>query len=266
MSFAIIRNVKYTRSNIAGIYRHNERINKSYSNLNIDHSKTKLNYAIKSCPTSYVKQFDKIRESKNLKGWIKSNSNIACEYIITSDNEFFNKIGPDETKRYFETAYSFVKSYKNLGDDFILSANIHLDEATPHMHLVFIPVVHTTDKDGTTVDKISCSEFWKGKNSYKSLQDSFYSYMIRSGFNLERGTNEENKHFSIEKLKKVTNYEKIQELKKENKYLKHYIDKTFDGVSIMFEFPKDTLKRVIDGYVKESNKSESNNKKSSRER
>ena len=32
MSFAIIRNTKYKRENLKGIYRHNERKNKNYSN------------------------------------------------------------------------------------------------------------------------------------------------------------------------------------------------------------------------------------------
>ena len=36
MSFAIIRNTKYKRKNLKGIYRHNERRNKNYSNDNID--------------------------------------------------------------------------------------------------------------------------------------------------------------------------------------------------------------------------------------
>ena len=31
MSFAIIRNTKYKRENLKGIYRHNERKNKNYS-------------------------------------------------------------------------------------------------------------------------------------------------------------------------------------------------------------------------------------------
>lgn len=38
--------------------------------------------------------------------------------------------------------------YKNLGEQYILSAKVHMDEESPHMHLVFIPVVHTTDKKG----------------------------------------------------------------------------------------------------------------------
>ena len=36
MSFAIIRNTKYKRENLKGIYRHNERKNKNYSNKNIE--------------------------------------------------------------------------------------------------------------------------------------------------------------------------------------------------------------------------------------
>ena len=35
MSFAIIRNTKYKRENLKGIYRHNERKNKNYSNDNM---------------------------------------------------------------------------------------------------------------------------------------------------------------------------------------------------------------------------------------
>lgn len=36
---------------------------------------------------------------ENLKGQIKVVSNIACEYIITSDKQFFEEIGEEETKR-----------------------------------------------------------------------------------------------------------------------------------------------------------------------
>lgn len=89
-----------------------------------------------------------------MKGQIKVVSNIACEYIITSDKEFFETIGEEETKRYFETAYKFVSEYKNLGEQYILSAKVHMDEQSPHMHLIFLPVVHTR-KDLTRHKKCS---------------------------------------------------------------------------------------------------------------
>ena len=212
MSYAIIRNTKYKRENLKGIYRHNERRNKNYSNKNINPKLSHLNYSLKDCKHSYEKEFDLIKEKYNLKGQIKTVSNIACEYIITSDKEYFNSIGIDETKRYFETAYKFVCEYKNLGEQYILSAKVHMDEETPHMHLVFIPVIHTKDKKGNSIDKIACSEFWKAKDSYRQLQDAFYNYMVANNFELERGNPSERVHLSVEDYKKITNFEESKTL------------------------------------------------------
>ena len=57
-----------------------------------------------------------------------------CEMIFTSDKEFFDTIGIEETKRYFEESYKFICNYKNLGEKNIISAVVHFDETTPHMH------------------------------------------------------------------------------------------------------------------------------------
>ena len=319
MSYAIIRNSKYTRANLMGIYRHNERKNTSYTNKNIRHDKTKDNYSFKSCDTNYLRKFDEIRKTQNLKGYLKKNSNVLCEYVITSDKEFFKTIGEEETKRYFETAYKFVASYKNLGEQYIISANVHMDEETPHMHITFIPVIHELNKkSGKTEDKISCSEFWKGKDSYRILQDNFYKYMVRAGFYLDRGRERENEHIPIEKLKKVTNYEmqemfkesnqleqevesnnivtikehyrlvlkkyntlakrytkvknivdntlyKAKQIEQENRRLnqemnylerektklEEYINNVFEVVKVLFDFPVDRLKRIIDNFIKD---------------
>ena len=217
MSYAIIRNTKYKRENLKGIFRHNERKNKNYSNDNIDKEKSYLNYSIKSPQYSYEKEFDRIREKYNLKGQIKKVSNIACEYIITSDHDFFERIDEEETKRFFETAYKFVTEYKDLGEQYIISAKVHRDEQTPHMHLIFLPVVHTTDKKGNSIDKLACSEFWEAKDSYRQLQDAFYKYMLENGFNLQRGLPKEEtnrKHYSVEEYKKITNFKQTKEVLK----------------------------------------------------
>ena len=320
VSYAIIRNTNYKIKNLPGIYRHIERKNTNYSNKDINKNSSIKNYSIKNINTSYQKAFNIIKEKYNLKGQIKSVSNIACEFIITSDKDFFDKIGQEETKRYFNTAYKFVANYKNLGEQYILSAKVHMDESTPHMHLVYIPVVHTKDKNGNEIDKIACSEYWKGKDSYKRLQDNFYSYMIKSGFDLERGNTKGNEHIPIEKLKQITNYE-VQEMFKSNEHLeqeqitndievirenykrviskyntlakrytrvknivddtiyrarkiqaenynlkreninlnneivklKDYIDKTLEYVSLLFDFSKDRLKRLVNLFVEKIN-------------
>ena len=326
MSYAIIRNSKYTMDKLNIIFRHNERKNSAYSNKEIDRDKSYKNYSIKKCFKPYTKMFNEMKKQYNLKGQIKKNSNIVCEYIITSDKEFFEEIGEEETKRYFETAYKFVANYKNLGEQYIVSAKVHLDETTPHLHLVFLPVVHTLDKkSGKMIDKLSCSEFWKGKNSYKVLQDNFYKYMTRAGFELERGETEKNKHIPIEQLKQVTNYEmqefekqsikyekeletdNIEELKKEykrvirkfntlanqytkvkvinentlerverierdyaeleedyykiekiNNWLKYCLNKTFECVSILFDYPIERIKSIVNNFIKESKNNDRN--------
>lgn len=212
MSYAIIRNAKYKSENLKGIYRHNERRNTNYSNKNINKDKTYLNYSLKSTQFTYEKEFQRIRKEYNLKGQVKTVSNIVCEYIITSNKALFETIGEDETRRYFETAYKFVCEYKDLREQYILSAKVHMDEETPHMHLVFIPVVHTTDKNGNNIDKIACSEFWKAKDSYRQLQDAFYKYMVANHFELERGNPSEKVHLSVEDYKNITNFEKSKTL------------------------------------------------------
>jgi len=321
MSYAIIRNDKLTRVDAQGSYIHNDRRSKGHSNKDIDPTRTHLNFWCKKNELTYIREFDKMKKEYDLKGTIRSNSNIMCEMMITSDNAFFNKIGLEETKRYFKLAYDFVVNYNNLGEEFIVSAKVHNDETTPHLHIVFIPVVHTTNKKGKEINKIACSEFWKGKESYRILQDRFYKYVTDNGFDLERGNTKDNEHIPIEKLKKITNFEvqemfkdtncleqekitdnievmrndykrvinkfntlakrytrikniveetmykteQVQEenyvLKQENKELKKevltlrdYIDKTFEYVSLLFDFSKDRLKRLVNSFIYSLNK------------
>jgi hypothetical protein len=297
---------------LAGLYKHNERKNTNYSNKNIDKNNSIKNYSIKNCPTTYLKAINTLIIEKNLKCRITSYTNVACEFIITSDKEFFDSICEEETKRYFKTAYNFVANYKNLGEECILSAKVHMDESTPHMHIVFVPVIQTKDKSGNKIEKIACSEYWKGKDSYKKLQDNFYKYITESGFDLERGKSRKVEHLSTEKLKQITNYENIkyemehdkleqlntqntslilaqnkelieytnklklqlsksitaiqkseelqreiinlkienQNLKKEVYTLKKYIEKSFEVVKNLFDFPIHKFKQLVDNFVK----------------
>ncbi len=215
MSYAIIRNEKLTRAQAMGAYKHNERKTRNHSNKNIDSSKTELNYYLKKNELSYIKEFDKIKEKYDLKGQIRSNSIIMCEMIFTSDKEFFDTIGMDETKRYFEESYKFIFNYKNLGEKNIISAVVHFDETTPHMHLIYIPVIHAKDKDGHEIDKVCCRDFWKGRDSYKNLQNAFHEYITSKGFDLQRGLPVEEtkrKNETIQNYKQITNFENTKKL------------------------------------------------------
>lgn len=214
MSYAIVRNEKLIRDKAKGICTHNDRKAKNHSNRQIDPERTYLNYYIKKNELSYVKEFDRLRIENNLQGQIRSNSIIMCEMVFTSDNEFFNKIGEQETKRYFDECYKFMCNYKNLGEKNIISAVVHLDEETPHMHLVYIPVINTKDKKGNNIEKVCARDFWKGKDSYRKLQNAYFGFVKSKGFDLERGLFVEEKnreHLTIQQYKNITNFKNTKE-------------------------------------------------------
>ena len=215
MSYAIIRNEKLTRAEVNGKGTHNDRKSKNHTNKDIDSSRTLLNYYIKKNELTYTKEFDKYMKENNLQGHLRSNSIIMCQMIFTSDQAFFDKIGEKETKRYFDECYKFICLYKNLGEKNIISAVVHLDEGAPHMHLMFVPVVHTKDKEGKDIDKICARDFWKGRDSYRKLQDAYFNHVKSNGFDLERGIFVEDtvrKHYTVEEYKKITNYENTKRI------------------------------------------------------
>ena len=40
-----------------------------------------------------------------------------------------------------------------------------------------------------------------------------------------------------------------EELQKENNYLRNFLEKTYEYVSILFDFPKDRLKRLVKDFI-----------------
>ena len=215
MSYAIVRNEKLTRAEVNGKGTHNDRKSKNHTNKDIDPTKTHLNYYIKKNELTYTKEFDKYLKENNVQGHLRSNSIIMCQMIFTSDQVFFDKIGEKETKRYFDECYKFICNYKNLGEKNIISSVVHLDEGVPHMHLMFVPVDHTKDKDGNDIDKICARDFWKGRDSYRKLQDAYFNHVKSKGFDLERGMfveNTDRKHYTVEEYKKITNYENTKKV------------------------------------------------------
>lgn len=220
MSYAIVRNEKLTRAEVNGKGTHNDRKAKNHTNKDIDTTKTHLNYYIKKNELTYTKEFDKYLKENNVQCNLRSNSIIMCQMIFTSDQVFFDKIGEKETKRYFDECYKFICGYKNLGERNIISAVVHLDEGAPHMHLMFVPVVHTKDKEDNNIDKICARDFWKGRDSYRKLQDAYFNHVKSKGFDLERGMFVEDtnrKHYTVEEYKKITNYENTKKVLKEIK-------------------------------------------------
>lgn len=217
MSYAIIRNENHKMNAVPLLERHNERLNKNYSNKDIDLSRSSENYHLKHIQAAtYQQEFERIRTRQQLKGNLrlqgKKQSTVMCEFVITSDKDFFDRLGTERTKQFFKDAYQFVIA-KVGGEQYIVSAVVHMDEATPHMHVAYIPVINGKDRKGVPCKRINCSEFWKGRDSYSKLQDEYFDFINNRGYYLERGIKGSTaEHLSVAEYKLKKSSEQLAEI------------------------------------------------------
>ena len=226
MSYAIFRSESInTIKDLGQIGAHNKRDKKAYkSNPDIDITKTKNNIDIVPLYDKYtkgyyelVKDYKKEYEEKQLttredrrKSFDKmlddSNSVVADELLFTSDNDFFKNMSKKEIKKWADSCMEFV--YEDLGytKEQVLHATVHMDEKTPHLHCVVVPLLKKFDKR-TNTEKytISKKHYMKSVAYISELQDKYWQRMVDKGFKLERGIkNSDNEHISIKEFKKIT--------------------------------------------------------------
>ena len=199
MSYAIMRFEKRQATNVKGMENHNERKTENHSNEEIEADKSHLNYDLVSC-SNYKEAIDKeLSERYTKKTAIRKDAVVATEFLFTSDKEFFDKLSPGEEKKYFEECLDFLKD--KFGEKNIISAKVHKDEKTPHLHAVVVPL----HDDGS----LSMKKYVDSKKDLIKLQDSFFEKISKEFPQLERGQSKtitESKHKDLKELKKETNY------------------------------------------------------------
>lgn len=200
MSYGIIRVQKFKSSAVTGIQIHDKREKeKSHTNADIDHSKSNLNYSlIETDERPFQTQIKEKIDNLHLKKAVRKDAVVMCQILITSDKSFFDNITPEQEKKFFQDSLEFVKN--RYGADNIISAEVHKDEKTPHLHINLVPI-----KD----NKLSAKSLFDKPFLYK-LQDDFYNEVSKE-YGLERGGQEERqRHKTMQELKKET-LEKEQE-------------------------------------------------------
>lgn len=247
MSYSVFRiqGIK-TTGDLKGISKHNkDRV--SHTNQDIDVTRSKDNITLVEC-SNYNQKFNKIvapmKEEhtermktmrtdriKTFDQHINSSKNdIAFEMVFTSDNEFFDYMSNDEVKKWAEKSLDFVTKDLGIERKNILHAVVHMDEKTPHLHVVAVPLVQTFNKkQNKDVWSISRRQFINGKVQLSSMQDIYNQRMNESGYNLERGEKGSEKEHT-------TKAQYTQKLIEENKELKRQNKELREGV------PEDNLK------------------------
>ncbi|MBQ9189135.1 MAG: plasmid recombination protein [Clostridia bacterium] len=174
--YAILRFQKCKAGGIAGRDRHNERKKTEYkSNPTIDHSRSTQNYHLVE-PGGKYKQvcLDRI----NAAGCrVRSNSTVMVETLVTASPEMICTLSPEQQKHFFAYAAQFL--FDRVGRENVISAVVHMDEKTPHMHLSFVPIT----KDG----RLSAKDILGNPKEMSKWQDDFHTWMVQRYPSLSRG-------------------------------------------------------------------------------
>ena len=91
--------------------------------------------------------------------------------------KFFAGKKQDEVREYFERALAFLQS--EIAKENFISAVVHMDEKTPHMHVSFVPIT----EDG----RLSAKDIVGNKKKLTQWQDGFWQHMVKKYPDLERG-------------------------------------------------------------------------------
>ncbi len=261
MSYAIFRVEPINKlKDLGQIGAHNTRTKEAYkSNPDIDKSKSHNNINLVpitnndyySSYMNLVKDYKKQHEEKQKteredrkKSFSQmlddSNSVVADELLFTSDKEFFKNMSKDEIIKWANCCMDFV--YEDIGysKNQILNATIHLDEKTPHLHCVVVPLIKKYDKRSNQEKwTISKKHYMKDKNYLSILQDRYHARMINNGYDLDRGIkNSDNEHIDIKQYKKITrklNIELTSKNEKLNKSMEELQNKMTSNKETIFD-------------------------------
>lgn len=202
MSYSICRIAKIKASGVTGIQIHDRREKDgiSHTNEDIDWTKTSENIDLLEQQERFRTVVNNRIAELELKRAPRSDATVMCQCLVTSDKAFFDKMSREEQNEYFKKSFEFIK--ERYGEKNLVSATIHYDERTPHMHVNFVPVT----EDG----RLSAKDLFSPK-SLRVLQDDYNRFVREHGYDLERGQiDSKTKHLEVEEYKVETRYKELK--------------------------------------------------------
>ncbi|WP_419867745.1 MobV family relaxase [Clostridium perfringens] len=191
-------------------------------NKDIDLSKTYLNYDLVESNLNLYQRIKKRVEEVRENSRIQKNSVVDVSNIITLNKEQFEEWGEDKSKEYFREVYNYFCD--EFGKENVVSAKVHMDETTPHMHLHFVPI-----KDG----KLQCRSVLN-QSRFNKVHTNAPKYLQEKGFNVVRGNG---------KTKERGNIDNIHEYKKE---IENILSNELKNLKIDLEAHRGALNEILD--------------------
>lgn len=183
--FCIMRTEKRKRTDIGGIQRENTRTATEYNN--------KVAPGMDALNVNLIQSNDWMQdiqaEIDRAGAKTRSNSVVALDTIYTASSEFFQGKTNKENDAFFRDCLRFHE--ERFGH--IVSAVIHYDETTPHLHVISVPL--------TPDNRLSARDVIGNKAKMSKAQDEFFE-QVGKGYGLGRGIHmdgqEKKKHISAQ--------------------------------------------------------------------
>ena len=174
--YGILRFKKYKGPAISPIEAHNERTKEQYaSNPDIDTNRSRYNLHLVQPQGRYREEADRMIAAAHCR--VRKDSVRVVEALVTASPEFFKDKTNREIRAYFAYALKFLEG-RQCPDTF-LSAVVHMDEKTPHLHLCFVPL--------TADGRLSAKDIIGNRKNLVKWQDEFWQHMVKQYPELERG-------------------------------------------------------------------------------
>lgn len=227
---------KFTRNQSGNILVHCDRSdpNRTYKNQEIDHSKTYLNYNLApehKGMTDYEFMKKRCEEFKILK---RKDVNWLISWVITMPADYTGN-----KALFFREAYNFMEN--RYGKDNVVSAYVHLDETSPHMHFCFVPVIFDKKKQEYKVNAKQCINKVELKQIHPEMQE-YLENKLQTKVNILNGaTAEGNK--TIDQLKKE---EKIKQ-----KVISELIKNPTEEIKklVIEQIPKEQKENIVEEEI-----------------
>jgi hypothetical protein len=255
VSYSVFRieGIKTTGA-LRGIGKHDkDRI--STTNPDIDKDKSINNIELISCDGTYNEKFKDITTEMRIqheermqsmrsdritsfeKSLNTSKSDVACEMIFTSDEEFFKGMNKADIKNWAETSLDFATKEIGLSKNNIIHAIVHLDEKTPHLHVVAVPLIEVYDgRRKENVLKISRAKYIPDKIALSNLQDSYNEKLKEKGYELDRGSvGAKKEHKTTAEFKK----EQLQKLERKLSFTRNALKRDDKELSSVYDSVSD---------------------------
>ena len=176
MAFAILRlNKLKTFGNIGGLSAHIER---TMDCPNADKSLQHLNQKFVGTGNLCADVQRRI-ESAGVKP--QTDSVLAVEFLMSASPDYFKEGFSGSRKSKLENFCRNSKVWlkQNFGEENLVEMTLHMDESTPHIHAVIVPIVEKKVKIGRSIkrevtqNRLTASDFFDGREKLSDLQTSF---------------------------------------------------------------------------------------------